>query len=349
MLLAILTPAFAQEAPPIVNGSTTRDYGQVVTLYAADNDGYGYNFCSGTLIASDWVLTAAHCVAAMDDNERSGMPNLIIIVGYDLNTEAGVTDYAYARRWIEHPSYNDSTLQNDIGIIELETDITSIDIMPVNKDDIRSGDIGDDFRYVGWGITSDSGTDSSKKRTADIPLYDYDSMFLYGYDPEDNQNVCSGDSGGAALQILGTNAFELAAVNSFVSDDDSTYCEGGYTGGTRVDSFISWIEGYTPVYSYDELESDADTDTDTDTDTDSDTDTDTDTDTDADTDADSDTDTDADTDGGPVTDLGDDPVRPNDVGEDYSSESMLCATASPMSAAWMLALVGAAAARRRRS
>jgi len=339
MLVALLSAAAsAQEAPPIVNGSTTRDYAQVVTLYAMDADGYGYNFCSGTLIAEDWVLTAAHCVVAMDDNERSGLPYLAVVVGYDLNTEAGVQDYAQAASWTAHPSYNDSTLQNDIGIVELDTPITSIPFMPVNKDSIRNSDVGDDIRYVGWGITTDNGQDSSKKRTADIPMYDYDSGEIYGYDPDDQQNVCSGDSGGAGLQILGGDDYELLLVNSYVysPNGDSTPCVGGATGGIRVDDQLSWIERYTPVYSFDEA-SDSDTDTDTDTDTDADSDADTDTDTDADGDADT----------SPPS-LDDDPARPNEVGENYDSVGG-CATAPNQAGLGLLLGAAGLVARRRRS
>jgi MYXO-CTERM domain-containing protein len=341
MLTLLAAAAFAQEAPPIVNGDTTRDYPQVVTLFAADSTGAGYNFCSGTLIAPTWVVTAAHCVVAMDDNEGMGLPDLIVIVGYDLNTTAGVQDYAYASAWHAHASYDDQTLHNDIGIVELATPITSIDFMPVHKTAIREGEVGDDFRYVGWGITTDNGTDSSKKHTADIPLYDFDDYFVYGYDPVDDQNVCSGDSGGAVLKILSTGGYELAGVNSFVADDDSTPCDGGYTGGTRVDKYIDWLERYTPVYSADELAGDADTDTDSDTDTDTDSDTDTDTDTD--TDSDSDTDTDA----GPSSDIAGDPDRPDAVGEDYASDSLFCASTPAGSGFGLLALAGLAAVRRR--
>ncbi len=344
LLLPATVLASDPPPPPIVNGDATSDYPQVVTLYAADSRGYGYNFCSGTLIAEDWVLTAAHCVVAMDEEMPGyGLDYLYIIVGSDLNSSSGIDEYAEAKSWEAHPDYDDMYLTDDIGIIELDTPITSIDFMPVNKDSIRSSDIGEDIRYVGWGITSDSGQDSSKKRTADIPMEDYDSMFIYGYDPEDQENVCSGDSGGAGLEILGGNSFELLLVNSFVysPNNDSTPCDGGATGGVRVDAQISWIERYTDVYSSEEL-GDSDTDSDTDADTDSDSDSDTDTDSDSDSDAD--TDTDADTQ--PPPDVSGDPARPNEVGEDYESTG-LCTTASGETSGALLA-VGLLVARARR-
>jgi secreted trypsin-like serine protease len=344
LVLTTLSLAATPPPPPIVNGTTTRDLPQVVTLYAADSRGYGYNFCSGTLIAPGWVITAAHCVVAMDEEMPGyGLDYLYVVVGYDLNSSAGIQESVQARSWTAHSGYDDRTLDNDLGMVELKTAITDIPFMPVNKDALRNADVGDDYRYAGWGITSDNGMDSSKKRYADMPLYQYDAHSMIGYDPVDGQNVCSGDSGGAVLEFQSDGTtFELAGVNSYVysPNGDSTPCAGGATGGTRVDAYLSWIDDFTPVYSASEM---GDADTDTDADTDSDSDSDTDTDTDADSDADTDTDT-AITDG----ELLDDPVRPADVGEDYGTDGA-CA-AAPGTAGWVLAGLAAAvgAGRRRR-
>lgn len=348
MLLLASIALAAEHPPPIVNGTTTSDFPQVVTLVAVDRDGYGGNFCSGTLIAPTWVLTAAHCVEAMSSDYRGY--DLYVVAGNDLDSSRGITEYVQAASWAEHPRYDAVNLQNDIGIVEL-TSRMAMDFMPVNKDAISNRDMGDDYRYVGWGITSDNAQDGTKKRTADLPAYDYDAQFLYAYDPTDQQNVCSGDSGGAGLELLSGGGYELAAVNSFVfsPDGDRAPCVGGATGGMRVDVYISWIEGYTPVYNAAELASSGGggggggtdtgggggggTDTGT-TDTGG-----------ADTGS-----TDVPTGSAGVTDLGD-PALPDEVGEDYAGTKGLgCASVPgslPAGAGWLAAGLALLVRRRR--
>ena len=322
LLASPVTFATELPPPPIVNGSTTNAYEPVCAIMAADDTHWWGSFCSCTLINRYWAVTAAHCVEAANDDYR-GL-DIYVVFGGDLY-DGSWLDYNKVERAISHPSYNDSTLANDIGLLELAGNgVTGVDVMPVNADNVTNSWIGDELTYVGFGITGDNDHHSGGiKRYAEIPVYGYDSTFIYARDTRDDQNVCSGDSGGAGLEPVGGGKYELAAVNSFVwTEWGGDPCEDGATGGTRVDRYLSWIHGYTTTVTADE--------------------------TDTDTDADSDADGDADT----PWDTGlDRPKRPSDVDNSALDGWYAMCSAVPVRTmggmALLMAMVGLAARRRR--
>jgi MYXO-CTERM domain-containing protein len=334
--LAFLTAsqtAAAQEAPPIVNGTTTAQYQAVGALLAVTSN-WGAHFCSATLIHKKWILTAAHCVDAMDDYEGKGA-DIYFTTGKDVYDN--VTDYDVLTSWVMNPNYRSSNVQAgyDIGLGELQTGITSATPMPVNTDSITNSWVGKELTYVGYGITGDLANDSGYKRYAEMPIYQYDSQVIYAQDTSDEQNLCSGDSGGAALNELSDGTFEIVGVNSFVYSisNPNRPCEEGGSGVMRTDTSISWIESYV------ELESDTDTDADTDTDTDSD----------SDADADTDTDADADTDADPNGEDSGDTRPPRRDSEDETDDGLFgCSTASATHASGLLGLMGIVALTSRR-
>ena len=323
-----------EEAPPIVGGSSTSGHKPVGAILSVYNN-QGGNFCSGTLVAPRYVITAAHCVEAAEDYERKGW-EIWFMLGTKVYSNGGWDDYAEVKNTWRHPGYSGGTaIDDDIGVLELKTSIDgSIGTYDVNTGRPGSSWEGEDITYVGFGVTGDDENGSGTKRAVDVPIYGWDASYIYTYSGDSGtvKNICSGDSGGAALKeiegdlvLVGANSF---GFNLYGGNPD---CErqGSAAGATRIDAYYDWIIGYIPEDEIGTVEGDADTDSDSDSDSDGDG--------DGDTDSDTDTDT-------AYPDTGNDPARP--LGE--APPGGICSAAGPASGMMgVLAALGFAFVRRR--
>jgi hypothetical protein len=302
------------EGVPIVNGkeSSLTDHPYVV-LVGAEQGGYWAPFCSGTVIADKWVVTAAHCNDPFEPGQDYDGWTPYVYLGADIwNGE--VSQRIQVTERYAHPKWNgDIDSGADIALFKLRT---TADAEPVvlNDETPDSSWWSKNLLYVGFGITRDDLDDSGVQRYVEVPFDDMDSNFIYGYAA--NKNFCSGDSGGATFEQV-KQGLELAGVISF------TYggCVGGQGGSTRIDKYLPWIEGYATVKTS-WPDGDADTDADADSDVD------------ADTDADGDADNDW-----------TDPARPPD--DAYAMGCMAAPVQGGPQLLWYLALLPLVRRRRR--
>jgi secreted trypsin-like serine protease len=173
-------PAAAQQL--ILDGSSDIGHASVVALY----DTRGEVICTGTLVAPDLVLTAAHCGAGKTIHHITRGAS----ASHPEQTIA-------ASAWHPHPQFDLATLSHDLAILELVLPVKGVDPSRV----VLSGppDIGDGVVIVGFGrITADLAVSSQRERyMGDATVSDLEptTLNLEG----SPSRPCSGDSGGPVL------------------------------------------------------------------------------------------------------------------------------------------------------